>query len=121
VDIPGIQHVINFDVPVSVFRYLHRVGRTARAGASGNSYILLMSKEKVFMKQVNELTQTESTLMKIGKNFYQKHQNFAQVKLPDYQMSRQTPRNHLDVIKNSEKKKEKEKFASHNIKRETTV
>ncbi|MFM1891345.1 MAG: ATP-dependent helicase RhlB, partial [Pseudomonadota bacterium] len=36
-DISGITHVINYDVPQQVEDYVHRIGRTARAGASGDA------------------------------------------------------------------------------------
>ena len=36
-DIPDIQHVINYDVPQNAEEYIHRIGRTARAGKSGYS------------------------------------------------------------------------------------
>ncbi len=35
IDVPGITHVINFDLPVEVETYVHRIGRTARAGGEG--------------------------------------------------------------------------------------
>jgi len=35
IDIPGISHVINFDLPMAAEDYVHRIGRTGRAGASG--------------------------------------------------------------------------------------
>ena len=35
IDVAGITHVINFDIPGSREDYVHRIGRTARAGASG--------------------------------------------------------------------------------------
>ena len=35
IDVAGITHVINFDIPASREDYVHRIGRTARAGASG--------------------------------------------------------------------------------------
>jgi superfamily II DNA/RNA helicase len=35
IDVPGITHVINFDMPETVEEYVHRAGRTARAAASG--------------------------------------------------------------------------------------
>ena len=36
-DIPDIQHVVNFDVPQNAEEYIHRIGRTARAGKAGNA------------------------------------------------------------------------------------
>jgi ATP-dependent RNA helicase RhlB len=38
--IDGVSHVVNFDVPLDPEDYVHRVGRTARAGASGNAVTL---------------------------------------------------------------------------------
>jgi ATP-dependent RNA helicase DeaD len=37
-DIPDIEHVINFDVPQNAEEYIHRIGRTARAGKHGSAY-----------------------------------------------------------------------------------
>ncbi|KAH6662027.1 P-loop containing nucleoside triphosphate hydrolase protein [Halenospora varia] len=39
-DIPNLAHVINYDVPMSVPSYVHRVGRTARAGKKGHAWTL---------------------------------------------------------------------------------
>ncbi len=40
-DIPHIEHVINYDIPQASEDYIHRIGRTARAGAEGNALSLL--------------------------------------------------------------------------------
>jgi ATP-dependent RNA helicase DDX51/DBP6 len=40
-DIPNIEHVVNYDVPGSVEAYVHRVGRTARAGKAGRAWTLV--------------------------------------------------------------------------------
>ena len=37
IDVDGVSHVINYDVPVEAESYVHRIGRTARAGASGTA------------------------------------------------------------------------------------
>ncbi|TYO97470.1 ATP-dependent RNA helicase RhlE [Geothermobacter ehrlichii] len=37
IDVPGISHVINFDLPMAAEDYIHRIGRTGRAGASGTA------------------------------------------------------------------------------------
>ena len=44
-DIPGVTHVFNLDVPTQAKAYLHRVGRTARAGASGMAVTLMSHDE----------------------------------------------------------------------------
>lgn len=44
-DIPELAHVINYDMPTSVISYVHRVGRTARAGREGRATTLVMGHE----------------------------------------------------------------------------
>jgi ATP-dependent RNA helicase DDX51/DBP6 len=41
IDIPSLDHVVNYDLPPSVAGYVHRVGRTARAGRSGRAWTLV--------------------------------------------------------------------------------
>ncbi|KAF4997282.1 hypothetical protein FGRMN_3974 [Fusarium graminum] len=41
IDLPNLDHVINYDLPPSVAGYVHRVGRTARAGRSGSAWTLV--------------------------------------------------------------------------------
>ena len=41
IDIPGVSHVVNFDLPDVPEQYVHRIGRTARAGADGHRHRLL--------------------------------------------------------------------------------
>ncbi|TGZ84982.1 DEAD-domain-containing protein [Ascodesmis nigricans] len=44
-DLPNVAHIINYDVPPSVQAYVHRVGRTARAGKDGTAWTLVERKE----------------------------------------------------------------------------
>ena len=46
-DIPHIEHVINYDMPETHEDYVHRIGRTARAAASGHALSLITSKHRV--------------------------------------------------------------------------
>jgi superfamily II DNA/RNA helicase len=45
IDIPHIAHVINYDLPQTPEDYVHRIGRTARAGATGEALCLLIPEE----------------------------------------------------------------------------
>ncbi|XP_057657133.1 probable ATP-dependent RNA helicase DDX27 [Diorhabda carinulata] len=51
-DISGVQTVINFVMPATVEHYIHRVGRTARAGRAGVSVSLAGEKERKMVKEV---------------------------------------------------------------------
>ena len=44
-DLPGLRNVISYDVPISVTTYIHRVGRTARAGKEGKAWTLVGHRE----------------------------------------------------------------------------
>jgi superfamily II DNA/RNA helicase len=45
-DVPHVEHVINYDLPQVPEDYIHRIGRTARAGAEGSALSLLTSKDR---------------------------------------------------------------------------
>ena len=51
-DILGVESVINFDAPSSLEAYLHRVGRTARAGAAGRALTFVLDGDRPLLKQV---------------------------------------------------------------------
>ncbi|MBP9681911.1 MAG: DEAD/DEAH box helicase [Bacteriovorax sp.] len=55
IDIDDISHVINFDLPNVSEDYVHRIGRTARAGASGVAISFCDSEEKAFLKDIEKL------------------------------------------------------------------
>ncbi len=54
-DIADVTHVINFDLPNEPESYVHRIGRTARAGASGVAYSFCDSEERVFLRDIEKL------------------------------------------------------------------
>jgi superfamily II DNA/RNA helicase len=51
-DISGISHVINFDVPRCPADYIHRAGRTARAGATGHVITFVTPDEDSLMREI---------------------------------------------------------------------
>lgn len=55
-DIDGITHVINFELPHVPDSYVHRIGRTARAGAEGKSIAFCTAEEKSFLYAIEKTT-----------------------------------------------------------------
>ncbi|MDE1146028.1 MAG: DEAD/DEAH box helicase [Azospirillaceae bacterium] len=56
IDVDGVTHVVNFDLPNEPETYVHRIGRTARAGASGVAVSLCADgEEKGFLKDIEKL------------------------------------------------------------------
>jgi superfamily II DNA/RNA helicase len=55
IDIPSISHVINFDLPMKAEDYVHRIGRTARAGRNGTSVTLVTARDRRNLADIERL------------------------------------------------------------------
>ena len=56
IDIVGITHVINFDLPKFAEDYVHRIGRTGRAGTSGIAVSFASGKDNIHLKKIERFT-----------------------------------------------------------------
>jgi ATP-dependent RNA helicase RhlE len=56
IDVDSLTHVINFDLPNVPETYVHRIGRTGRAGAEGIAISFCDGEERAFLKDINKLT-----------------------------------------------------------------
>ncbi len=59
IDVKGITLVVNYDVPVEPEAYVHRIGRTARAGAEGLALTLCDPAERSLLREIQKLIRTE--------------------------------------------------------------
>jgi len=57
-DIPAVSHVINYDVPIHAEDYVHRIGRTGRAGLSGVAVSLVAPSDAKHLGAIEKLTQS---------------------------------------------------------------
>lgn len=55
IDIDGLTHVINYEIPNISETYVHRIGRTGRAGASGTAISFCSQDEKPYLKDIEKL------------------------------------------------------------------
>ena len=56
IDVSGVSHVYNFEIPNVPEQYVHRIGRTARAGADGVSVSFVAPDEKPYLRDIEKLT-----------------------------------------------------------------
>ena len=56
IDVEGVSHVINFELPNVPEDYVHRIGRTARAGAAGVAISLCSDEERGYLRDIEKLT-----------------------------------------------------------------
>ncbi len=54
-DVDDISHVINYDLPVEAETYVHRIGRTARAGADGNAISFCCAEDRGYLRDIERL------------------------------------------------------------------
>ena len=62
IDVPGISHVVNFDLPDEAESYVHRIGRTGRNGADGIAVTLVDPSENSKLKQVERIIRMKLTV-----------------------------------------------------------
>jgi ATP-dependent RNA helicase RhlE len=58
IDVDGVSHVINFELPNVPEDYVHRIGRTARAGAAGIAIAFCSDEERPYLRDIEKLTRS---------------------------------------------------------------
>ncbi len=68
-DIDAVSHVINFEIPNVPEQYVHRIGRTARAGAEGVAISFVADDERGYLRDIERLTRQRITLAPLPEGF----------------------------------------------------
>ena len=111
-DIPTLGIVMNYDIPHVTGDYIHRIGRTGRAGAKGLAITLISPVEMVALKDVERL---------MGKSIPQeKLEGYAPKVIPKQKGARKNPNEHKNTDGAFGKKKIKTATAPKSKKRKTT-
>ena len=58
-DIPSVSHVVNYDLPSSPEVYVHRIGRTGRAGREGEAITIVEPREHRLLRNIEQLTKAK--------------------------------------------------------------
>jgi len=69
IDIPGVSHVINYDLPDVAEQYVHRIGRTARAGATGIAIAFCAGEERGNLRDIERLTRQKLAVDPLPQDF----------------------------------------------------
>lgn len=64
-DVPRISHVINYDVPYDTETYIHRIGRTGRAGREGDAILFVAPREKRILQQIERATKQKIEMLEM--------------------------------------------------------
>ncbi len=67
-DVERISHVINYDIPNNAEAYIHRVGRTGRAGRKGQAILFVSPRERWMIRVIEKATRQKMELMKLPSN-----------------------------------------------------
>jgi ATP-dependent RNA helicase RhlE len=69
IDVSGVSHVFNYELPNVPEQYVHRIGRTARAGATGIAIAFVADDERPYLKAIEKLTRVKLDIQPLPENF----------------------------------------------------
>lgn len=104
-DVEGVKYVISYDMPSSEIFYVHRVGRTARAGNKGTAITLVDAKQLIQFKKIVQLAHKKPNSMRLGNVVEEMKipQNFKK-NAESYDLYTKTLENYEDEINHVSKK-----------------
>lgn len=84
-DVERISHVVNYDIPYDPESYVHRIGRTGRAGRKGDAILFISPREKRMLKTIERVTRQSIEPMQLpsAKNINERRVNSFKQKITD--------------------------------------
>ncbi|MEL5990294.1 DEAD/DEAH box helicase [Microbacterium phosphatis] len=65
IDVPRVSHVVNFDIPTDTESYVHRIGRTGRAGRTGDAISFITPRERYLLAHIERATRQQPAQMQL--------------------------------------------------------
>ncbi|MGN6817696.1 MAG: DEAD/DEAH box helicase [Sphingomonas sp.] len=80
IDVSGVSHVINFELPNVPEQYVHRIGRTARAGNDGIAISFVAEDERPYLRDIERLIRQKVPLKALPENFLAEAARIASIR-----------------------------------------
>jgi ATP-dependent RNA helicase RhlE len=82
IDVTGVSHVFNFELPNVPEQYVHRIGRTARAGADGIAISFCADDERPYLRDIEKLTRQRIAIAPLPEGFVQEAAQISRSRSP---------------------------------------
>ncbi|UZK65933.1 DEAD/DEAH box helicase [Sphingomonas sp. M1-B02] len=82
IDVSGVSHVFNFELPNVPDQYVHRIGRTARAGATGIAISYCAEDERPYLRDIEKLTRQKLTVVPLPADFVNESSKIKSTRSP---------------------------------------
>jgi ATP-dependent RNA helicase RhlE len=91
IDVSGVSHVINFEIPNVAEQYVHRIGRTARAGAEGIAISFVAPDERPYLRDIERTTRNKLDVVALPEKFSEMVRNLPKPVAAPAQQERGRP------------------------------
>jgi ATP-dependent RNA helicase RhlE len=115
IDVDDLEYVINFEIPNVPETYVHRIGRTGRAGARGTAYSFCDAEEKAYLKDIEKLISKKIPV--VEDHPYPLKDHFPEKKTVVPQEKKRFAKTQGGESKNSKSDRSKKRFGSGNPRR----
>ena len=82
IDVTGVSHVFNFELPNVAEQYVHRIGRTARAGREGIAISFCADDERAYLRDIERTTRQKVTVRPLPEGFVAAAREIAETRAP---------------------------------------